>query len=116
MLLRLDSTIGIIANALIYRFSVAIMMDTEGSEVHTSELDQPMKAEVRTLLEPCVPSSADVCATVTLSSIQYVFCMQAGEEFILTIRNPQNVDGPAIGVSYDAFVDDVQVGVWHPSH
>ncbi|CAL5227753.1 g10772 [Coccomyxa viridis] len=60
-------------------FSVAIMMDTEGSEVHTSELEQPMKAE-------------------------------AGEEFTLTIRNPQNVDGPAIGVSYDAFVDDVQEG------
>ena len=39
--------------------------------------------------------------------------MQAGEEFTLTIRNPQNVDGPAIGVSYDAFVDDVQVCTHH---
>ncbi len=29
------------------RFSVAIMLDTEGSEVHTSALDQPIKAEVR---------------------------------------------------------------------
>ena len=28
------------------RFSVAIMLDTEGSEVHTSALDQPIKAEV----------------------------------------------------------------------
>lgn len=36
--------------------------------------------------------------------------VQAGETFTLTIRNPQTVDGPAIGVSYDAFVDDVQVG------
>ena len=29
------------------RYSVAIMLDTEGSEVHTSELKQPVKAEVR---------------------------------------------------------------------
>ena len=39
--------------------------------------------------------------------------MQVGEEFTLTIRNPQNVEGPAIGVSYDAFVDDVQVITWN---
>lgn len=38
-------------------------------------------------------------------------CMQVGEELTLTIRDPQNVDGRAIGVSYDAFVDDVQVGI-----
>ncbi len=38
-------------NALACRFSVAIMMDTEGSEVHTSELEQPMKAEVWSLLK-----------------------------------------------------------------
>ncbi|CAL8462457.1 g1990 [Coccomyxa elongata] len=60
-------------------FSVAIMLDTEGSEVHTSELEHPLKAEV-------------------------------GEEFVLTIRDPKTVEGSAIGVSYDAFVDDVQVG------
>ncbi|CAK0751017.1 hypothetical protein CVIRNUC_002035 [Coccomyxa viridis] len=60
-------------------FSVAIMMDTEGSEVHTSQLDQPMKAEV-------------------------------GDEMTLTIRDPNNIEGPAIGVSYDAFVDDVSEG------
>ena len=29
------------------RFSVAIMMDTEGSEIHTQELEQPIKADVR---------------------------------------------------------------------
>jgi hypothetical protein len=29
------------------RFSVAIMVDTEGSEVHTSALETPVKAEVR---------------------------------------------------------------------
>ncbi len=29
------------------RFSVAIMLDTEGSEVHTSALEQPIKAEAR---------------------------------------------------------------------
>ncbi len=28
------------------RYSVAIMMDTEGSEVHLNELKQPQKAEV----------------------------------------------------------------------
>ena len=28
---------------------------------------------------------------------------------MFTIRNPASVTGPAIGVSYDAFVDDVQV-------
>ena len=37
--------------ALMCRFSVAIMMDTEGSEVHTSELEQPMKAEVWPILK-----------------------------------------------------------------
>ena len=59
-------------------FSVGIMMDTEGSEVHTSAFDQPIKAE-------------------------------AGEEYVFTIRNPASVTGAAIGVSYDAFVDDVEV-------
>lgn len=29
-------------------------------------------------------------------------------EFVLTIRDPKTVEGTAIGVSYDAFVDDVQ--------
>lgn len=61
-------------------YSVAIMMDTEGSEVHLNELPQPQKAE-------------------------------AGEEFVLTIRNPAVIEGKkALGVSYEAFVDDVQVG------
>ena len=32
-----------------------------------------------------------------------------GEEFVLTIRDPARVEGRAIGVSYDAFIDDVQV-------
>lgn len=31
-----------------------------------------------------------------------------GEEFVLTIRDPARVEGRAIGVSYDAFIDDVQ--------
>lgn len=30
-----------------HRYSVAIMMDTEGSEIHTQELEQPVKADVR---------------------------------------------------------------------
>ncbi|KAK9806482.1 hypothetical protein WJX73_001862 [Symbiochloris irregularis] len=60
-------------------FSVAIMLDTEGSEVHTSPVEQPIKAEV-------------------------------GQDYIFTIRQPENVGPNAIGVSYDAFVDDIQVG------
>ena len=36
--------------------------------------------------------------------------MQVGEEFILTIRNPAVIKGKkGLGVSYEAFVDDVQV-------
>lgn len=36
------------------RFTVAIMVDTEGSEVHTSELEHPIKAEVgQRALRPC---------------------------------------------------------------
>jgi hypothetical protein len=36
-------------------------------------------------------------------------CAQVGKEFVLTIRDPKSVEGTAISVSYDAFVDDVQV-------
>ncbi len=32
-----------------------------------------------------------------------------GEEYVLTIRDPSSVGAMAIGVSYDAFVDDVEV-------
>ena len=39
--------------------------------------------------------------------------MQVGDEMTLTIRDPNNVEGPAIGVSYDAFVDDVSVRHMH---
>ena len=35
------------------RFSVAIMLDTEGSEVHTSALEQPIKAEARRAAAHC---------------------------------------------------------------
>jgi pyruvate kinase len=59
-------------------YSVAIMVDTEGSEVHTNELKEPIKAEV-------------------------------GNEYTFTIRDPATLDGIAFKVSYDAFVDDVQV-------
>ncbi len=34
---------------------------------------------------------------------------QVGEEYVLTIRDPSSVGAMAIGVSYDAFVDDVVV-------
>lgn len=67
---------------LSHSYSVAIMVDTEGSEVHTSELEHPLKAE-------------------------------AGAEFIFTIRDPATASTGAthaIGVSYDAFVDDVEPG------
>lgn len=36
--------------------------------------------------------------------------LQVGEEFVLTIRNPAVIKGKkGLGVSYEAFVDDVQV-------
>ncbi|KAK9843289.1 hypothetical protein WJX74_009903 [Apatococcus lobatus] len=59
-------------------YSVAIMVDTEGSEVHLQEIDQPVKVE-------------------------------AGDEYTLTVRSGVRQDR-TIGVSYDAFIDDVQVG------
>ena len=40
----------------------------------------------------------------------FVQFSQAGEEFVLTIRNPAVIEGKkGLGVSYEAFVDDVQV-------
>ena len=42
------------SHLLLDRYSVAIMVDTEGSEVHTNELEQPIKAEV---LPSCTPST-----------------------------------------------------------
>lgn len=62
-------------------YSIAIMVDTEGSEIHTRELEEPIKAE-------------------------------EGSEVIFTIRNPASTMGGAqcIGVSYDSFIEDVEVG------
>ena len=97
------------------------MMDTEGSEVHTSELEQPMKAEVWSVLDHVSSDNilvpvANLCYACLTTSLNLPLnpaqtcasCMQVGEELTLTIRDPQSVEGPAIGVSYDAFVDDVQ--------
>ena len=39
--------------------------------------------------------------------------MQVGDEMTLTIRVRNNFEGAAIGVSYDAFVDDVSVRDLH---
>lgn len=36
--------------------------------------------------------------------------LQGGQEYIFTIRDPETVGPNAIGVSYDAFVDDINVG------
>lgn len=36
--------------------------------------------------------------------------MQVGSEYTFTIRDPSTISGIAFGVSYDAFIDDVQVG------
>lgn len=36
-------------------------------------------------------------------------CRQVGAEYTFTIRDPSTLDGIAFKVSYDAFVDDVQV-------
>lgn len=42
--------------------------------------------------------------------------LQVGEEFVLTIRNPAVIKGKkGLGVSYEAFVDDVQVSYHHVS-
>lgn len=35
--------------------------------------------------------------------------LQVGNEYTFTIRDPATLDGVAFKVSYDAFVDDVQV-------
>lgn len=95
------------------------MMDTEGSEVHLNEIPQPIKAEVpfwsHTMCSKAdctqlarlmyvIPKAAGVCMN------DHRVVMQANDEYIFTIRNPANVQGKvAIGVSYEAFVDDVQV-------
>lgn len=60
-------------------FSVAIMVDTEGSEVHTTEAREPIK-------------------------------LHKGDHFIFTVRQTENQPRNCLGVSYDAFVDDVEVG------
>ena len=52
---------------LVRRFSVGIMMDTEGSEVHTSALEQPIKAEVSLLS----------CIQVSMSTKQTFRLLQA---------------------------------------
>ena len=67
-------------------YSVAIMVDTEGSEVHTGELQKPLKAEV----------GAEFTFTVRDVS--------RGNE------NGENAQNRVIGVSYDGFVDDVEPG------
>lgn len=60
-------------------FSVGIMVDTEGSEVHTTEAREPIK-------------------------------LQKGDHFIFTVRPSAVQPRNCLGVSYDAFVDDVEVG------
>ena len=36
---------------------------------------------------------------------------QVGSEYTFTVRDPSTVKGIAFGVSYDAFIDDVQAGL-----
>ena len=67
-------------------YSVAIMVDTEGSEVHTGELQKPLKAE----------TGAEFTFTVRDVS--------KGNE------TGENAENKVIGVSYDGFVDDVEPG------
>ncbi len=93
------------------------MVDTEGSEVHTNELEQPIKAEVSyccalqrrpyalTSTRPSPPHDVpEACRPLTTPCI-----VQVGSEYTFTIRDPSTVKGIAFGVSYDAFIDDVQV-------
>ena len=63
-------------------YSVAIMVDTEGSEVHINELEQPLKAE----------EGEEV--TVTIRDAH----KEAGTKML--------------GISYEAFIDDVQVLIY----
>ena len=67
-------------------YCVAIMVDTEGSEVHTGELQKPLKAE----------TGAEFTFTVRDVS--------KGNE------SGENEKNRVIGVSYDGFVDDVEPG------
>lgn len=67
-------------------YSVAIMVDTEGSEVHTGEVPKPLKAE----------TGAEFTFTVRDVS--------KGNE------TGENARSKVIGVSYDGFVDDVEPG------
>lgn len=63
-------------------YSIAILLDTEGSEIHTIELKKPIKAEESSIV-------------------------------VFTIRNPppEKEDGvPVVGVSYESFIEDVEVG------
>ena len=58
--------------------------------------------------------SADImmplCDMYAARATWHGISVQAGEEFVLTIRNPAVIKGKkALGVSYEAFVDDVQV-------
>jgi len=66
-------------------YSVAIMVDTEGSEVHTGELQKPLKAEVGEEF------------TFTVRDVS-----KGGDESATSSK--------VIGVSYDGFVDDVEPG------
>lgn len=64
-------------------YCIAIMVDTEGSEIHTREI-----------------------ATEGLK-------VEQGDDIIFTVRNPppETINGvPALGVSYDSFIEDVEVG------
>lgn len=60
-------------------YSVAIMVDTEGSEVHINELEQPLKAE----------EGDEVTVTIR------------------DALNKEGAK--VLGISYEAFIDDVQV-------
>ena len=74
-------------------YSVAIMVDTEGSEVHTGELQKPLKAEV----------GAEFTFTVRDVS--------RGSETESGGGGSEGAqDSRVIGVSYDGFVDDVEPG------
>ena len=63
-------------------YSVAIMVDTEGSEVHTGELAKPLKAEV---------------------GEEFTFTVR-------DVSKGNDESSKVIGVSYDGFVDDVEPG------
>ena len=67
------------------RYSVAIMMDTEGSEIHTQELEQPIKADVSPVIQ--VPLSCKP----TITPLHRRIINQAGQNTNYILLQPSDL-------------------------